>query len=748
MKRLIFKSKMTNTCRYIQPCLTVLLFSALTVAQFLGDPAHAQTEAAPLKDGPVIKLDPIKVTARKFEEDPQNVPISTTVVGKQALDERRIDNLESALREVPGVGFSSLGDGRSTFLSIRGIGPLLMPIGYDDTSTVTYVDGVPQPLFGSDLSIIGAERIEVMRGPQGTVFGRNTQAGAINIVTQQPGDQLEFSARSEFGADQHRLGQASVSGPLKGDTLAGRLAASYSGVDGDVDNIAPGTGDLGEVETGSLRGSLIFTPGLDTKITLSLFGQRDDNRPSNFVLKGRAGFPTVAADPEGGVDRKLAGMSLTASHDFSDVTLTSVTATNYYKYSGFTNNSEGLTFSQVFSRPVKAYLPATDYSDIDERQTSFYQEVRLSSEDQADILWVGGLAYYHDDFERDDFWKSALFASTNGTRNNDYSNDSYAVFGEMTAPAPGIEKLKFTTGLRYTRDEKKYKASYRSNGFPGTAPSFNQSGSLDFNLITGRIILSYELAETSSLYASVSRGARSGGFPNFTSNAATGKRDKPYDKSTSWAYEIGSKNLLLDGDMRLNASLFFNDVKDNQLAVFDSKSFTLSPKSIDTESYGAELEIGYRLMPGLDLLGSAALMRAKIKNISADIAALTKAKNGNRVSSAPNFTSSVSLQYRTSAEILNLSNDADLFGLVQHQYIGARAGDVGNKLKLNDYHVLNARLGLEFDQFDIYMFGQNITNARPEYIGIHYGKTPFSKEAHTVSIGHGRVVGIGMQFRF
>ena len=745
MKHPIFKSKTTDTRGHVQPCAMVLLVaSTFAVVQCFGIPAQAQNTS--LKDSSVIKLDPIKVTVRKLEENLQNVPISTTVVGKQALEDRRIDNLEGVLREVPGIGFSSLGDGRSTFLSVRGIGPLLMPIGYDDTSTVTYVDGVPQPLFGSDLNIIGAERIEVMRGPQGTVFGRNTQAGAINIVTQRPGDQLEVSARSELGTNRHRLGQASVSGPLKGDILAGRLAVSYSGIDGDVDNTAPGAGNLGEMETGAVRGSLIFTPSPDTKITLSLFGQRDDNRPSNFILKGKAGFPVVAANPEGGVDRKLAGLALTASHDFSDVTLTSVTATNYYKYSGFTNNSEAFTFSQLYSRPVKAYLPATDYADIDERQTSFYQEVRLSSEDQADILWVGGLSYYHDDFDRDDFYKSAFGTSVNGTRNNDYSNDSYAVFGEITAPVPNIKKLKLTTGLRYTRDEKKYKAHYRTNGHPRTVARFNQSGSLDFNLITGRAILAYELAETSNLYASVSRGARSGGFPNFTSRAATGKRDKPYDKSTSWAYEIGTKNLLLDGDMRLNASLFFNDVKNNQLNVF-TPDFTLSPKSIDTESYGAELETGYRLMPGLDLLGSATLMRAKIKNISAEIAKLAKAKNGNRVSGTPNFTSSIGLQYRTSADKLNVSN-ADLFSLVQHQYIGSRAADVGNKLKLDAYHVLNARLGLEFDHFNIYAFGQNITNERPEYIGIHYGKTPFTKQADTVAVGHGRVIGIGTQFRF
>lgn len=720
-----------------------LVAVAISGVQPFEAPAHAQAGDDTETDEAIVVLDPVTVTSRKIEEAQKDVPISVTVLGEQALEERRIDGVESLLREIPNIGFSSLGDGRSTFLSIRGIGPISQPLGYDDTSTVTYVDGVPQPLFGSDLSILDAERIEVMRGPQGTVFGRNAQAGAINIITRQPDDQVEFTARGELGTDWHRLGEASASGPLIDDELAGRLAVYYYGLDGDVDNIAPETHDLGDIETGALRGSLVATPGPDTRITLGLFGQRDDNRPSNFVLKNAPGFPVVAAEPEGGIDRDLAGVSLTASHDFSDVTLTSVTAFDYYDYSGFTNNSEALTYSRVFGLPVDAFLPATDFADIDERQIGVYQELRLNSSPQADVLWVGGLVYYYDDFERDDYYQSAFFAVTNGTRNNDYSTNSYAAFGEATAPVPGVEGLKFTAGLRYTRDEKDYDVRYRSNGFPGTVPSFQQSGSLYYDLVTGRAALSYELAETSNVYASVSRGAKSGGFPNFTNNAPSGMPDEPYKESTSWTYEVGTKNQLLDGRMLLNAALFFNDVKDQQLFAFDSASFTFVPQPLDTTSYGAELEVGYRLMPGLDLFGSAGYTNAEIENVSADIAASTNAKDGNRVPSTPEFTSSVTLQYRTSATRLGLPDDADIFGLVQYQYVGERAADVGNNFDLDAYQVLNARVGLEFEHFDIYAFGQNLTDDRPEYIGLFYGPG-----AAAVTVGHGRVVGIGAQLRF
>jgi iron complex outermembrane receptor protein len=262
-------------------------------------------------------------------------------------------------------------------------------------------------------------------------------------------------------------------------------------------------------------------------------------------------------------------------------------------------------------------------------------------------------------------------------------------------------------------------------------------------MLTGRAALSYELTPGSTVYASVSRGAKSGGFPNFTNNAPTGLGDRPYQESTSWTYEIGTKNHFLGGRALLNASLFFNDVKDQHLFALDSASFTFRPQPLDTQSYGAELELGYRLMPGLDLLGSVGYTKAEVRNVSADVAASSGAQDGNRVPSTPRFTSSLTLQYRESAAFLGLGDDTSVFGLAQHQYVGARAADVGNNFDLDAYHMVNLKLGLEFETFDIYLFGQNLTDARPQYIGLYYGPG-----AEAVTFGHGRVVGIGAQARF
>lgn len=689
------------------------------------------------------KEDTLLVTARKVKEDPQKIPVSMTLFDNQSLNDRRIDDLENLLRDVPNISFSSLGDGRSTYMSIRGIGPMSQPLGFDDTSVVTYIDGVPQPAFASDWRFLDVERIEVLRGPQGTVFGRNAQAGAINITTRQPGDSFEGTLRAEAGLDSksENIGQLAVSGPLIEDRLAGRFSAAYSNLGPDVDNLASG-GKLGKVESGVFRGSLVITPDELTKMVLTANYERNNNTPSNFVLQKGPNFPTVKLDPKGWVDREISGLSLTANRQLENMQFTSVSAVNHYDFKNLTNNSEALTFSRVFGMPESAFVPATDWSTYDESQNSLYQELRLSSLDNADVVWVGGLNYLHDSYKLTTNYDSAFFASTNGTRNGDYGTNSYAAFGELTVPIAGIERLKGTLGTRYTHDRKTYDARFRSNGFPGTVAEYNQSGVLNYDMVTGRAALSYELSDNSSLYASVARGAKSGGFPNFTNNAPTGQKDEPYVESTSWSYEVGSKNRFLDGRAELNAALFYNVVKNENLFAMDSASFTFVPKPMDTRSYGAELEGSLQLAESWKLSGGVGYTHAELRDVSDDVAASSQASDGNRVPAVPKFNTNLTLQYYDSAAWLGLP-EANVFALAQHQYVGSREADVGNHFKLESYQLVNAKVGLEFSAFDLYVFGQNLTDERPQYIGLYYG--PGSA---AVSVGHGRVLGVGTQIRF
>ena len=714
-----------------------LLYSAAVT-----QPVRAMQAYIEPKDNSVVW-----VTARKIKEDPNRVPFSLRVFDRQTLEDRRIDDIAGLVRATPNTGFSALGDGRSTHLSMRGVGTLAQPLGHDDTSVVTYIDGVPQPLFAADLRFLDIERIEVLRGPQGTVFGRNAQAGAINIITRQPGNDPQHELRAEGALDRRsqNLGQFTFSGPLRDDTLKGSFSAAYTDQGGDVRNLAGGW--MGREQNGAMRTTLLAMPDDITQWILAASYARDRLTPSNFVLQGTPDFPTVALDPKGWAHRDTGSMSLTGTRTLSAMQLTSITALNRYDFDNLTNNSEALTYNALFSQPVTAFMPARDWSSYDEKQHSFYQELRLSSLDKARVGWVGGINYLHDDYRlMSDYTANSMPASNtsssaiNGVRHNDYQTDSYALFGEVTSVLAEIEKLTGSLGVRYTHDSKKYHARFSNNGYPGNVAIFDQQGGLQYDMVTGRAALHYQLANDSMLYTSVARGAKSGGFPNFTNNAAGGKPDEPYAASSSWSYEAGSKNRIYGGRGEWSLALFYNQVSNEHLFAKEASSLAVyTPQSIDTSSYGAELEGAWQLAEHWRLIGGVGYTHAQLRNVSANVADKTGARDGYNVPSVPRFTTSLALAYYHSAAVLGIP-DANLFTMVQHQFIGQREANVSNDFALPAYRQINLRAGLEFSALDVYLFAQNLTNERPQYIGMSY-----MPGVNVVSVGHGRILGAGVK---
>ncbi len=686
------------------------------------------------------------VTARKIKEDPLRVPLSLSVFDKQTLEERRVDDIARLIREVPNIGMSALGDGRSTHLSMRGVGTLAKPLGHDDTSVVTYIDGVPQPLFGSDLRFLDVERIEVLRGPQGTVFGRNAQAGAINIITRQPSDDPLHTLRAEGALDRRsqNIGQLTLSGPLRDGTLKGSFSAAYADQGGDVRNQVGGW--MGREQNGAMRTTLLATPDDITQLVLALSYGRDRLTPSNFVLQGTPNFPIVALDPKGWAHRETGALSLTANRTLRTLQVTSVTAFNRYDFDNLTNNSEALTYGTWFNQPSAAFLPALDWSTYDEKQRSFYQELRMSSLDKARVGWVGGMNYLHDDYRlMNDYTTTSMLAPSNassminGIRNNHYQTDSYALFGELTTALTESEKLKGTLGLRYTHDSKGYHAHFQNNGHPGNVAAFDQQGRLQYDMVTGRAALHYQLTRDAMLYTSVARGAKSGGFPNFTNNAPNGMRDAPYQASSSWSYEVGSKNRVAGGRGEWNLALFYNQVRNEHLFAKEKNSMVFTPQSIDTASYGAELDGGWQVAEHWRFGGGVGFTHAELRNVSTSVADKTGARDGYRVPAVPRVTTSMTLAYYDSAAELGIP-DANVFALIQHQFIAQREANVNNNFTLPAYRQINLRAGLEFPSLDVYLFAQNLTNERPQYTGISY-----MPGVNVVTMGHGRVIGAGMK---
>jgi iron complex outermembrane recepter protein len=611
-------------------------------------------------------LQDVVVTARRRNENLQSVPAAISAIGGDHLDTSYTVNTQLLSQLVPALYYNSANP-RNTAYTIRGLGSNTLSISAANDGIEPgvgfYVDQVyhGRPATAS-FDFTDIERVEVLRGPQGTLFGKNTTAGAIHIISRQPTFEPEVTAEASFGDNDFVQAKGAVSGPLIGDVLAGRLSAQITQRDGVIHNVRTGK-ELNELDNYAVRGQLLWVPS--ESLELRLIGDVSDLDSScctqSFLRVGQSRrsaarqFPSLAAglgyepasrdvfDRLSDIDADLyvstqdGGVSLIADWELGTTTLTSVTAWRYWDW-------------DVANDRDYTGIPIQMVQRIPSRQDQYSQELRLASDSDAALSYVTGLYFYKQEIAgtpisiygpEAEYW---LLNQANFTvpipRNlldgygqigsSDFEMESYAAFGEVNYGF--TERLTATLGLRYTVEDKE--GTYATQVFGGLdliglAPAIatelnraklsifrpqNYTATDDGGSVSGRANIAYQFSDGVLAYLGYARGYKSGGLnmsglPLDAANQPTLATAVIEDERNS-TVELGLKTTLLDGRATLNVAGYHAVVENYQANVVSSletAAIRSYPSNVpEVRVQGVEADFAARLFTGFTLRASVA----------------------------------------------------------------------------------------------------------------------------------------------
>lgn len=679
----------------------------------IADAEQPRGDADPDKALPVVT-----VTARRGAERARDVPFSVSTVQGFELEQRRLTTLEDALRDTAGVEVNSWGGFGDANVRMRGVGSLYQ-VSSEDSSVVVNVDGTPMSARNASLSMLDVERVEVLKGPQGTLFGRNSEAGAINIVTRKPTREPDGYARVDVGQEGQRLLEGAVGGALAEDWSA-RVALRSQQSDDVVHNVQSG-GPIMKARELGVRASLLWQPRATTSVLLSTEHQDQKDKVGMMLLRPYGDRPSLDATPGlFGADVKSHRHALEINHDLAGARLTSHTSFQQRREDQ-TSGADRTVAAAVFG------LPSEYLKQYRRDESAWNQDLRLSSLPGAGLFWVAGVNLYGSRREYD--------TTVGGMSNNlrDFETRSEAAYGEVTVPL--ADALKLTGGLRYTQERKNYDASFATTGFPAT----RDSRSLEDRYATGRVALSWALNPQTNLYGVLAHGHKAKGFQDETSQVADGD---PFKAAKVDSLELGMKFESADRRLALTTAAFLNRVRDDHMLGYDYTTFATKAINADTRTQGMEVEGQWRAAPGLTLKGGATYTDATITRSVTGVSGGDVAA-GNRVPDVPRWSGKLSVNYtRPLPGFMGLASP-QLNTLLAYRVMSGRANDPQNHIFLPRFQKIDARVGIASGAGELYLWVDNLQDKHYDQY-VYY----FTQNTNVGMPTRGRTVGLGFTWQF
>jgi iron complex outermembrane receptor protein len=683
-------------------------------------PARPDTESTRGGD-----LQEIVVTAQKREQRAQDVGITLDVYSGAELKAAGVITAPDIAKLSPGVGVSGSFAGQNVMFSVRGVTQQDFQ-AHAEAPVAVYVDeGYLAANNAAGIGLFDIERVEVLKGPQGTLFGRNATGGLVSITTRKPTKDLSADASVSYGSYNDMRAEAAIGGPLS-DSVQGRVAVLYEKNDGWLDNLSPTGGDLGGKETVGGRIHLAAQPsdavdllftvyGIDVKQSwgpytlLSTRSTVSGGIPNAVIVSDPTGFGQPPSDyqnlkvdannaQDSGAYNRIFGGTFRLNYDVGGATLTSITDYKQLKYLLLLDDDAS----------------AIDFLDThtSAKVANWSEEVRLFKDFHGTRLTTG-LYYLNINAETIDLQR--LFGLGGVQVSSPFALDTKSASAFAQAEFDVAPTVTLVGGLRATHEKK----DYRYDGFVQTLagdPIVNARsyrGDRSEWLYSWKAQAEYRPIKDVLVYAGYSRGTKAGSYnAPFAGSATPPDAEVPYKAEKLDSYEIGFKTTLADGFATLNGAVFYYDYKDYQAFKFVNFStvVTNNPAAIK----GAELGLNLRPTTGLELLASVSYVDAKVDNVP-----ISNALGAAVVNRRPPFTSEVqatgSARYAfpVGRGSLVLQGDVEYRG---NFYFSLTNFDA---TKVEPYTLLNARITWKApgDHWEVAAFGKNLSDERYRTVG-------------------------------
>jgi iron complex outermembrane receptor protein len=731
----------------------IALIAALATFSLCG--AHAEFVGA-TGLGP----EEIVVTAQRRPENVQTVPISISVYERGDLDKNHIETMEDVVARTPGFSMNRINIGEPQF-AIRGVGSISDSAAGDPTVGVFFDEFYVGRVSGAAFDLYDLERIEVLRGPQGTLYGRNTAGGAINIVPRRPQREFALATELTFGNYQMLNSDLVLNAPLAQDSGA-RLAVHHAQHDGYSRNILSGT-DVDHAASNGARLTIANDEQSATRLRLLLDWQNANNggnaRVPGPVFPDQTGANAVAldallrlwpldanvrqtyADPASFQKRELRSVFGRLEHDFAVGELTVLAgwrSTDLHWY-------EDLDGLKPFGNPPLPTIPPATYGWIvsskdmaQENADQYSLEVRLRSADNVDTSWLIGANYFSEGVDRNERFLSRFALLPAGSGDVSFrqraENGSAAVFGQLSYPM--TQTVSTTIGARYTRDAKKVRQTAMNNDPADATPGIPLFPGEPYDLVaqdswsslTGKIGVDYRPSANRLFFASINRGYKAGMFPSQNNVVQTVARATPAEKVLS--YELGTKLQSERDRMSAALCLFSMRYQDLQLLRLD-EHLRLLTFTEDADIQGGEMEFRYRPLAQMYVGLSYAYLDARVRG---------GANDGDRLARAPSNKFSSFMRVEWTDRYGTLSGGMD------YEWTDKFSSEVPNSrvMQVAPYGLLNAflRHSLGKSGFTIALWGKNLTNEK--YI-VH--TTPFMGNGFSI-FGAPRTYGLDLKYEW